>query len=62
MRRATKKAMKLFDVSTDFTCDLKKPYVDEHNVWFVPLTFIIEKDGKIEDGLDEESLFVNDFL
>lgn len=44
--------MKLFDVSTDSTCDLKKPYVDEYNVWFVPLTFMIEKDGKIEDGLD----------
>ena len=44
--------MKLFDLSTDSTCDLKKPYVDEHNVWFVPLTFIIEKDGGIQDGLD----------
>ena len=44
--------MKLFDVSTDSTCDLKKAYVDERNIWFVPLTFTVEKDGQFEDGLD----------
>ncbi len=44
--------MKLFDVSTDSTCDLKRKYIDENGVWFVPLTFTMEQGGKIEDGLD----------
>ena len=47
--------MKLFEVSTDSTCDLKKDYVTENGVWFVPLTFIIEKDGALEEGLDNFS-------
>ena len=37
--------MKLFDVSTDSTCDLKKDYIDANDVWFVPLTFTVEKNG-----------------
>lgn len=44
--------MALFDVSSDSTCDLKKAYVEERGIWFVPLTFTLEKDGKIEEGLD----------
>ncbi len=44
--------MKLFDVSTDSTADLKKAYRDERGVWFVPLTFTMEKDGAIELGED----------
>ena len=44
--------MKLFDVSTDSTSDLKKPYVEDRDIWFVPLTFTLEKDGRLEEGLD----------
>ncbi len=47
--------MALFDVSTDSTCDLKKEYVEKRNIWFVPLTFTMEKDGKLEEGLDNFS-------
>lgn len=47
--------MKLFDVSTDSTCDLKKAVIDEKGIWFVPLTFVVEKDGQIEEGLDNFS-------
>ncbi len=47
--------MKLFEVSTDSTCDLKKDYVTENDVWFVPLTFMVEKDGAMEEGLDNFS-------
>ena len=49
--------MKLFDVSTDSTCDLKKDYIDENGVWFVPLTFITEKDGVLTEALDEFSCY-----
>ncbi len=44
--------MVLFDVSSDSTCDLKKEYRDSRNIWFVPLTFNMEKDGNLEEGLD----------
>ena len=44
--------MKRFDVSSDSTCDLKKEYCEERNIWFVPLTFTMEKDGNIEEYLD----------
>ena len=44
--------MALFDVSTDSTGDLKKAYRDERNIWFVPLTFNMEKDGNLEERLD----------
>ncbi len=49
--------MKLFDVSSDSTCDLKKDYIAENGVWFVPLTFTIEKDGQLQDGLDDFSTY-----
>jgi DegV family protein with EDD domain len=45
--------MQRFAVSTDSTCDLKAPYVKERDIWFVPLSFVVEKDGKFEDGVDE---------
>ena len=45
--------MVLFDVSSDSTCDLKKDYVEARNIWFVPLTFTMEKDGKIAEGMDD---------
>ena len=44
--------MVLFDVSSDSTCDLKKEYREERNIWFVPLTFNMEKNGVLEEGLD----------
>lgn len=44
--------MRLFDVSTDSTGDLKKTYREERDIWFVPLTFTMEKNGAIEEGLD----------
>lgn len=47
--------MALFDVSSDSTCDLKQDYVQARGVWFAPLTFTLEKDGVIEEGLDSFS-------
>ncbi len=47
--------MALFAVSSDSTCDLKRAYVEERGIWFVPLTFTLEKEGKLEDGLDNFS-------
>ena len=44
--------MALFDVSSDSTCDLKKDYVEKRNIWFVPLTFTMEKNGEIVEGYD----------
>lgn len=44
--------MALFAVSTDSTCDLKKNYVEERGIWFVPLTFTMEKDGALEEYYD----------
>lgn len=58
------KAMALFDVSSDSTCDLKKSYREERHIWFVPLTFTMEKDGNIEeyyDDFSEESEYVSFF-
>ncbi len=45
--------MALFHVSSDSTCDLKKDYREERNIWFVPLTFNMEKDGVLEEALDD---------
>ena len=47
--------MALFDVSSDSTCDLKKEYREERNIWFVPLTFTMEKNGELEESLDNFS-------
>ena len=47
--------MAFFDVSTDSTCDLKKEYVEKRKIWFVPLTFTMEKNGELEEGLDNFS-------
>ena len=44
--------MALFAVSTDSTCDLKQNYVQERGIWFVPLTFTMEKDGALEEYYD----------
>ncbi|MBQ8230014.1 MAG: DegV family protein [Clostridia bacterium] len=45
--------MALFEVSSDSTCDLKKDEREARGIWFVPLTFTMEKDGKIEESLDD---------
>ena len=47
--------MALFDVSSDSTCDLKKDYVESRNIWFVPLTFTMEKGGELEEHYDNFS-------
>lgn len=46
---------RFFDVSTDSTSDLKEAYRKERDIWFVPLTFTMEKDGQIEEYLDDFS-------
>ncbi len=45
--------MLLFDVSCDSTGDLRKEYREERNIWFAPLTFSMEKEGQIEEGVDD---------
>ena len=44
--------MALFTVSSDSTCDLKKEYREKRDIWFAPLSFTMEKDGVIQEGLD----------
>ncbi len=44
--------MKKFEVSSDSTCDLYANEIKELNVHFVPLTYTMEKDGKLEECLD----------
>ncbi len=41
-----------FTLSTDSTCDLYHDFIVENDIKFVPLTFTVEKDGKMEDHLD----------
>lgn len=53
--RGKSKKMALFDVSSDSTCDLKKEYREERKIWFVPLTFTMEKNGALEESLDNFS-------
>lgn len=47
-----KTSMALFEVSSDSTADLKKEYRESRGIWFVPLTFTMEKDGRLEEGVD----------
>lgn len=47
--------MSLFAVSSDSTCDLKKDVVMKRNIWFTPLTFTMEKDGEMQEYLDDFS-------
>lgn len=44
--------MKKFEVSSDSTCDLYANEIKELNVHFVPLTYTMEKNGKLEECLD----------
>ena len=41
-----------FTLSTDSTCDLYHDFIVENDIKFVPLTFTMEKDGKMEERLD----------
>lgn len=41
-----------FTLSVDSTCDLYHDFVVENDIKFVPLTFTVEKDGKMTDRLD----------
>lgn len=44
--------MYLFTLSTDSTCDLYHDFIEENDIKFVPLTFTVEKNGTLEDHLD----------
>ncbi len=41
-----------FTLSSDSTCDLYHDFVVENDIRFAPLTFILEKDGEIEEYFD----------
>ena len=41
-----------FTLSTDSTCDLYQDFIRENDIKFVPLTFTVEKEGVLEDRLD----------
>lgn len=45
--------MKRFILSTDSTCDLYHSFLEENDVRHVSLTFTVEKNGKMEDRLDD---------
>ncbi|MBR2622690.1 MAG: DegV family protein [Clostridia bacterium] len=45
--------MKMFDVSSDSTCDIQRGEREEKQIWFVPLTFTMEKDGTLEENIDD---------
>ena len=47
--------MVLFDISTDSTADLKKAYREERQIWCAPLSFTLEKNGEIQECLDDFS-------
>lgn len=41
-----------FTLSTDSTCDLYHEFIEENDIKFVSLTYTMEKDGTMEDHLD----------
>ena len=41
-----------FALSTDSTCDLYADFIKENDIYFVPLSFNIEKDGQFYLMLD----------
>ena len=45
--------MKMFDVSSDSTCDIQRAEREQRQIWFVPLTFTMEKDGVLEENFDD---------
>ena len=46
-----------FDVSSDSTCDLYRDYIEKRNIWFAPLNFTLETDGKQEEFTDNFSCY-----
>ena len=44
--------MHKFILSTDSTCDLYADFIRENDIKFVSLTYTVEKNGKMTDGLD----------
>ena len=44
-----------FTLSSDSTCDLYMSEFEENDIKHVPLTFNVEKDGKMDERLDEFS-------
>ena len=44
--------MDRFTLSTDSTCDLYRDFIEANGIAFVPLTFTMEKDGKVEERTD----------
>lgn len=53
--------MKKFEVSSDSTCDLYANEIKELKLHFVPLTFTMEKNGKLEECLDNFKSY-NDYV
>lgn len=47
--------MKLFDISTDSTCDFYKREIEENNLFFLPLKFTLEDKGVVTEYSDEFS-------
>ncbi len=47
--------MKLFDISTDSTCDFYKSEIEENNLFFLPLKFTLEDKGVVTEYADEFS-------
>lgn len=41
-----------FTVSTDSTCDLYRQFIDENDIKFVSLTYTMEENGALTEGLD----------
>ena len=41
-----------FTLSSDSTCDLYHDFIVENDIRVAPLTFMLEKDGQIEEYLD----------
>ncbi len=44
--------MKLFDISTDSTCDLYSSEIEENNLYFLPLTYTIEDKNGVKEYSD----------
>ena len=45
--------MQHFGISSDSTCDLKKDYVQSHEIFIAPLRFVVEQNGELFDGVDD---------
>ena len=45
--------MQHFGISSDSTCDLKKDYVQSHEIFIAPLRFVVEHNGDLFDGVDD---------